>query len=193
MTERMHWSSMTSVVITFLFFFLMQPSFGACANSYEVSGMVKNIVTKTPATNVRIIFAPQVDNGESCVFAPTLSASTNEAGKFSINDVEPGRYCIFFGSVGDSLDLLKGAKIPTSTNKIMIAHEFKTDNKLTEPVKALKGGQMMVKDGQLVIHGYLYVQSLNLLVFSNEGRLQYVDIEANTTDLIYDLKPGTIK
>ena len=193
MSERMEWRFKSFVVITFLFLCMLLLTCGGSVNSHDVSGSVKNSVTKAPVPNIRIILAPQVDEGASCVFDTALSAITNESGEFSIKGVQTGKYFIFFGSANQSLDSLNDAKIPTSTSKLMIAHKFQADSKLKDPVQALEGGRIMVKDGQLAVHGFLYVQSLNLLVFSKEGQLQYVDIAANTKGLVYDFKPGFIK
>jgi hypothetical protein len=168
-------------------------TYGFGSDLYEVSGKVINSVTKAPAKNIKIIIAPQVEEGEYCVFDTAISSITNESGEFSIINVPKGKYFIFFGSAHDSINMIKKAQIPTSTNKLMIAHDLQTNNKLKEPVKALEGGRMMIKDGQLSIHGYLYIQSLNLLVFSNEGLLQNIDITSNTKDLVLELKPRVIK
>ena len=143
MRDRTQSDLFSFVVIGFILLLcLMLSSSAVNAKSIKLSGSVKNYTDKAPSSGVRIILAPQTNNGEYCTLNDVFSATTDKAGKFSIDGVQAGKYCVFFGSPSDSIDSLKGINIPTSTSKLMIVNMLQADNnKLRGPVKTLEVGE----------------------------------------------------
>ncbi len=194
MRENKHWILCPILLIGLILLNLIILTSEANANSNKAFGIVKYNTDKTPASGIRIFFAPQSDDSESCNLESAFSAITDKSGTFSLASVPDGQYYVFFGAANDPNESFKGAIVPISSSKLMILPMFQPDNKkLREPIKILEGAEMESKDGQALVHGYFYFQGLNILAFSNHGKLESVEIRKDVSGLSFEIIPSVIK
>ncbi|MFZ5905830.1 MAG: SpaA isopeptide-forming pilin-related protein [Nitrospirota bacterium] len=178
--------SLQKVVSVFLvlFAFLLLNSFSLEAgkkNKTMVKGDVYNKETKSPMSGVRILLAKKQKDKPACVIHAALTAITDNKGNFQIRDVPYGEYVVFYNLSGKTNDKWEGLKVEYSPVATIQTDYLKTIQKsLGVPLTIPSGSSFIVKDGNLVLEGYMYAEDLDFYLISTEGELFKIKVSERT-------------
>ena len=181
---RHHFSSFLVAVI----FVALLSATSQASETFTAAGIIYDDSSMKPAEGIRIVLALHKTEDSSCIVRSQLTAISNADGTFSIHNVPVGRYVILFSNADLDVARVNGMTMSTSTSKIAVAHLVQSEKNLLGPITALEGGNLAVKDGQLVIDGYIHAKKPNLLMISKEGELLSVLIDRNVSDFSFKVR-----
>lgn len=146
-----------------------------------IEGSLVNKETNLPLSNARVVLCLQQEES-TCVVKVDLSALTNVDGQFKIMDVPKGKYAILYNASGSNLSsdlnnaVLDYSPQTTSADPGIgnVTHLLKS---LGVSSASLCNAYYEVVDGNLVISGYVFVESKDMGFVFLGGDMIYVTID----------------
>jgi hypothetical protein len=148
------------------------------APELSISGSVVDKDTDLPIPNVLLILC-QKDTTSSCI-ATDLAATTDANGKFSFPNIEPGNYAVLYSVTGNIPSDLTGKTLDYSPGSTSASPGPGNVNNL---MKSLNIGSLdtcnavyEIFNGNLVVSGYVYSDSMDLAFIFLSGDLIFVTV-----------------
>ena len=166
---------------------------------HEFLAVLIDTASKKPVQSARIILAPKKKGKPECTIDTSLTGVSNENGEVRLQNVKPGEYVVFYNVSGilhaelngkvvnyDPVNPgmhyanIEGKPITTSSGYMKkqttagIAHI--SDSLGCDGLFQMKGSTFTVTDGNLVLDGYYYVDSVDLAMISSGGELLKVRV-----------------
>lgn len=155
-----------------------------------VEGTLTDKDTNKPLSNALLILCQRQNNLTSCQLNTKLTATTDANGKFKLEDVPAGTYAILYNVSGNIQQDLNNKILDYSPQaqgvfgKTGFGH---IDNLIESlgitSVQISCGSSMGVVDGNLVISGYIYAESVDLGFIFVKGDMIYVTINTSPEKL----------
>ncbi len=143
-----------------------------------LKGTLINKATGKPLIGARVILCPKRSKESLCVIAARLTSVTDSDGRFNITGAETGEYVVLYntsGRIRPEWDAVKLEYSPVST------FSDPAPTNINHLMKSLKVSSLStceafyeIVEGNLVVSGYLYADSVDLAFIFLKGELIYV-------------------
>jgi len=145
-----------------------------------VEGSLINRDTGEPLAGARVILCPKGTEKTTCVIDTDLTAVTDSDGQFKITGVLPGEYGVLYNTSGEIRPDWDGIELDYSSTTTFSDTQINIDRLMTSlgvsSLSTCEAGFEIV-DGNLVVSGYLYADSVDLAFIFLSGDLVYVTVQ----------------
>jgi hypothetical protein len=151
----------------------------------HIAGSLINKDTGEPLAGARVVLCPKGSEETACVIDAELTSVTDSDGQFNITGVRPGEYVVLYNASGEIRPEWDGMELEYSP--VTTAGSSDSLDSLLNIYKLMKSlgvstasnceAYLHIVDGNLVVSGYLYADSMDLAFIFFDGDLVYVTVE----------------